>query len=58
MAAKKYVITLTEKQAQIILNALENESNDDMVERGEYSYWRCYLDIAKKLKKEGYGNEV
>lgn len=44
-------IKLTENQARIILNALANEANDDDTERGEYSYWRCYLDIKKKIEK-------
>lgn len=50
-------IELTENQAGLILGALANESNDDAVEFGEYSYWRCYLDIAKKLKRAGFINE-
>lgn len=54
MTTKRYTISLTERQAHIILNALENESYNDAVERGEYSYWRCFLDIAKKLSKEGF----
>ena len=52
---KQYTITVTENQARIILDALSNEANDDMVTRGEYSYWRCYLDMDKKLAKAGYG---
>lgn len=44
-------ITITDKQAEVILRALRNESNDDMVGRGEYSYWRCYLDMEKKVRK-------
>lgn len=51
---KQYTITVTENQARIILNALSNEANDDMVVRGMYSYWRCYLDMGKKLAKAGY----
>lgn len=53
--AKQYTITVTENQARIILHALSNEANDDVVARGEYSYWRCYLDMDKKLAKAGYG---
>ena len=48
---KKLKIEITEKQADIILRALGNESNDDAAERGEYSYWRCYPDMEKKIKK-------
>lgn len=48
---KKLKIELTENQADIILRALGNESNDDAVQRGEYSYYRCYLDVEKKIKK-------
>lgn len=48
---KRIKIELTESQAEIILRALANESNDDAVQRGEYSYWRCYLDVEKKIKK-------
>lgn len=48
---KRIKIELTENQARVILHALENESNDDEVRRGEYSYWRCYLDIEKKIEK-------
>lgn len=44
-------ITITENQAEIILRALANESNDDAVQFGEYSYWRCYVDIKKKIEK-------
>lgn len=44
-------MTLTENQAEIILRALYNESNDDVVRKGEYSYWRCYLDMEKKFNK-------
>lgn len=47
-------INLTEKQAGIILGALRNESNDDDVQAGEYSYWRCYRDVARKLQKAGF----
>lgn len=47
----KLKVELTENQARVILNALANESNDDEVERGEYSYYRCYLDIEKKIKR-------
>lgn len=45
----KIRIELTPNQANIILRALRNESNDDACERGEYSYARCYTDILKKL---------
>lgn len=51
---KKYTVTLTGNQANIILNALINESNEDAVERGEYSYFRCYKDFANKLEKQGF----
>ena len=51
---KQFTITVTENQARIILHALSNEANGDVVERGEYSYWRCYLDMDKKLAKAGY----
>lgn len=47
-------ISLTERQAGIILGALRNESNDDDVRAGEYSYWRCYEDVARKLQKAGF----
>lgn len=47
-------ISLTERQAGIILGALRNESNDDDVQAGEYSYWRCYQDVARKLQKAGF----
>lgn len=46
---KRITIELTPNQANIILRALRNESNDDACERGEYSYARCYTDISKKL---------
>lgn len=48
----KITLTITEKQAFLILKALENESNDDAVEFGEYSYARCYNDIKKKIDKQ------
>lgn len=51
---KKLTITITGNQANIILHALENESVDDMVGRGEYSYGRCFTDIEKKLDKAGF----
>ena len=54
----KYKIELTENQSWIILHALINESNDDTVERGEYSYWRCFLDLKKKLEKAGYESGI
>lgn len=54
---EKVTITLTANQAHIILRALNNESNDDVVGRGEYSYWRCCLDVYKKLKKAGFKND-
>jgi hypothetical protein len=53
---KKITITITNNQAEIILRALANESNEDMVQFGEYSYWRCFVDVAKKMKKEGMDN--
>lgn len=53
----KITIELTENQAGLILGALENESSQDMVEFGEYSYWRCYEDVAKKMLKAGFTNE-
>lgn len=52
--AEHFTITITANQAGIILHALENESSDDVVSRGEYSYYRCYLDIKKKLTKQGW----
>lgn len=45
-------INITPNQARIILQALENESIDDEPKRGEYSYYRCYLDMKKKIEKE------
>lgn len=54
----KITITLTENQASIILNALRNESNDDAVQFGEYSYLRCYRDVAKKMQNAGYADEM
>lgn len=50
-------ITITDNQAEIILRALVNESNDDAVGFGEYSYWRCFIDVAKKMKKAGLRNK-
>lgn len=50
-------IKLTDNQASLILEALENEAMDDMVEFGEYSYARCYEDVAKKIKKAGFYSE-
>ena len=44
-------IELTENQANIILSALANESIDDEPKRGEYSYYRCYLDMKKKIDR-------
>lgn len=52
-----YTIKLTANQSALILEALENEAVDDMVEFGEYSYDRCYTDVAKKLKKAGFYSE-
>lgn len=46
-------VTLTENQAYIILNALENESYEDRVQFGEYSFERCYYDVKKKFLKAG-----
>lgn len=54
----KFTIELTPNQAGLILGALENESMDDAVEFGEYSYGRCYNDVAKKLLKAGFHNEA
>lgn len=54
----KFTIELTGNQAGLILQALENESVDDAAEFGEYSYWRCYTDIAKKLAKKGFHSEA
>ena len=54
----KYKIELTENQAEIILRALENESSNDMSEFGEYSYWRCFIDIEKKLEKQGRARNI
>lgn len=54
MASKNFTITLTANQASIILRALENESMDDPeIEDNPhaYSYWRCYVDFRKKLRK-------
>ena len=56
--ASKYKIELTPTQAGLILGALENESSDDAAAFGEYSYWRCYKDVAKKLLKAGFHNEA
>lgn len=50
-------IKLTDNQASLILEALENEAMDDMVGFGEYSYARCYEDVAKKIKKAGFYSE-
>ena len=50
-------IKLTDNQASLILEALENESMLDAVEFGEYSYARCYEDVAKKMKKAGFYSE-
>lgn len=55
---EKYTITLTATQAGLVLGALENESNDDAVEFGEYSYWRCWRDVAKKLIKAGFWSDA
>lgn len=55
--ASKYKIELTPAQAGLVLGALENESLGDAVEFGEYSYWRCYKDVARKLSKAGFRNE-
>ena len=49
-----YNLQLTENQLNLVLRALENESNDDAVEFGEYSYGRCYKDIKAKAKKAGW----
>lgn len=54
----KYTITITENQASTILNALENESVDEPVQFGEYSYGRCYKDIKNKLIKAGWQRGV
>ena len=51
-------IEITENQANIILRALSNESMDDCVERGEYSYYRCYLDMKKKIEMANDEAEV
>lgn len=50
-------VKLTENQVALILGALRNESCDDAVEFGEYSYLRCYNDVAKKVIKAGYSSE-
>lgn len=50
----KYTITITENQANTILNALENESVDEPAQFGEYSYGRCYREIKNKLTKAGW----
>ena len=50
----KYTITLTENQAYLVLQALYNEQFNDPAEWNEYSYGRCYVDVKKKLNKEGY----
>lgn len=50
----KYTITITENQANTILNALENESVDEPAQFGEYSYGRCYREIKNKLIKAGW----
>ena len=55
---EKYTITLTGTQAGLILGALANESVDDAVEFGEYSYGRCYKDTAKKLIKAGFWSDA
>lgn len=52
-----YTITITDNQASLILQALENESMLDAAEFGEYSYARCYNDIAKKLVKNGFWSD-
>lgn len=44
-------VKLTENQANLILHALANESSEDAVQFGEYSYYRCYLDVKKKIDK-------
>lgn len=47
---RKY--TITERQAEIILRALRNESIDDRLEYPqEYSYGRCHGDILRKITK-------
>lgn len=55
---EKYTITLTATQAGLVLGALENESNDDGAPFGEYSYWRCWRDISKKLIKAGFWSDA
>jgi hypothetical protein len=50
----KYKIEITDNQAARILGALENESIDYEPEFGEYSYARCFIDMAKKLAKAGF----
>lgn len=55
---EKYTITLTRAQAGLILGALANESIDDAVQFGEYSYGRCYNDTAKKLIKAGFWSDA
>lgn len=56
---KRYTVELTPKQAMLILMALEHDSIDDVLcYRGEYSYYRCYNDLAKKLVKQGYRCEA
>lgn len=53
----KYKIEITDNQAALIILALVNESVGDAAEFGEYSYARCYHDMAKKLIKAGYLSE-
>lgn len=54
--AKYISVKLTERQAGLILTALEHDSNDDVLcYRGEYSYYRCYLDMKKKFEKAKKG---
>ena len=52
---ERYTVELTPKQIVLIMMALEHDSIDDALSyRGEYSYARCYTDLAKKLIKQGY----
>lgn len=51
---QRFALNVTGNQANIILRALENESSNDEVEPGEYSYYRCYKDIYKQLEKQGW----
>lgn len=55
--AKTYTITLTERQATLVLRALEYESYDDGGAFDSYSFGKCYNHIDKKLAKAGYYDE-